>query len=118
MTYKGQEGGTIIEAVIAMIIMALLVIGLNGGVITIIKSNINSKDLNAATAAANRLFEEFRRSNYDTLATSVDIVENRYQRVWNVNKDDGNFATVTCTVRWPVPILNHQITLSTIISKN
>lgn len=114
-----ENGSSLIEVVIAMLILAVLVVGLNAGVVSLIKSNMNAKELSSATTVGNEKFDYFRSMDYDLMAeivSSNDIVRQRYVREWKIDK----FTTHTeieVTVRWPYPSLKHDITLSTIISK-
>jgi len=114
-----QRGATILEAIIAMIILALVIIGLNTGVISIIKSNMQSKELTAATTAGYQLFEEFRRDDYDnvvSIGTSIDTVRSLYVRDWKMTIDTIQ-TQIDLEVRWPATVQNHRIQLSTIIAK-
>lgn len=119
MILHQQEGSTIIEVVIAMLVLALLVVGLNAGVVTLIKSNVHSKELTSATAVGYQLFEEFRRGDYDAMlaiGSSVDTVRERYVRNWYLTTDTAK-TKIDCQVRWPQFSLKHGIQLSTIIAK-
>ena len=58
-----QNGSSLIEVTIAMIILALLVTGLNACVVNLINSNVSAKELSAATSCGYQLLEELRRSN-------------------------------------------------------
>lgn len=119
MVLRQEEGSTLIEVVIAMLILAVLVVGLNAGVVTLIKSNINSKELTSATSVGYQLFEEFRRKEYAAMlavATSADTVRGRYVRNWYFTTDSAK-TKIDCVVRWPLTSLRHKIELSTIIAK-
>jgi hypothetical protein len=105
--------------VIAMLILSLLVVGLNAGVVTLIKSNINSKELTSATSVGYQLFEEFRREDYNAMVaigSSADTVRERYVRTWYFTTDTAK-TKIDCTVRWPLASLKHRVALSTIIAK-
>ncbi len=119
MNTKNQSGSSMIEVIVAMLILALLIVGLNAGVVSLINSNINSKELNAATSVGYQLFEEFRRDDYtNMLATgsSVDTVRSRYVRDWRMTSDLTK-TKIELFVRWPLTQTKHQITLSTIIAR-
>jgi prepilin-type N-terminal cleavage/methylation domain-containing protein len=119
MVPRGQGGSTLIEVIIAMVILTIVIVGLNTGVVSLIKANLNSKDLTSATSVGNQLFEEFRRSDYYSLATSTDTVRNRYIRNWTIDRlTDTTHAAIDCYVRWPVlATKKHSIALSTIIAR-
>ncbi|MBN1306810.1 MAG: prepilin-type N-terminal cleavage/methylation domain-containing protein [Chitinispirillaceae bacterium] len=111
-----QEGSTLLEVVIALLILALVVVGLNAGVVSLIRSNVNSKELTAATAVGNQKFEELRRADYSMLVADIDTVRDRYIRDWRVT-DLGAHTKIDLTVYWPLALLNHSLTLSTIIAE-
>jgi Tfp pilus assembly protein PilE len=117
---RNQQGATILEAIIAMIILALVIIGLNTGVVSIIRSNLHSKDLSSATAAGYQLFEKFRRMEYAEMTmvgTSIDIVPpEQYVRDWQMDVLTGQ-TKIDLEVRWPVSSQVHAIQLSTIIAE-
>ena len=108
-----------IEVIVAMLILSLLIVGLNAGVVSLINSNINSKELNAATSVGYQLFEEFRRDEYTSIVStgsSVDTVRSRYIRDWHMTTDSTK-TKIELFVRWPLTVQKHQITLSTIIAR-
>jgi len=117
---RNQQGATILEAIIAMIILALVIIGLNTGVVSIIRSNLHSKDLSSATAAGYQLFEKFRRMEYAEMTmvgTSIDIVPpEQYVRDWQMDVLTGQ-TKIDLEVRWPASSQVHAIQLSTIIAE-
>jgi prepilin-type N-terminal cleavage/methylation domain-containing protein len=119
MNPANRKGSTLIEVIVAMLILSLVIIGLNAGVVSLINSNIASKELNAATAVGYQLFEQFRRDDYDNvvaIGTSVDIVRDRYIRDWRMTTD-ATKTKIDLYVRWPVASQKHQISLSTIIAR-
>ena len=116
---QDQQGSTLIEVIVAMIILALIVIGLNAGVVSLISSNINAKELSSATSVGYQLFEGFRRDTYDDMlliGSSVDTVRARYVRDWRMTSDTTQ-TKIDLYVRWPVASPKHEIELSTIIAK-
>ena len=118
---QNQNGSTLIEVVMAMVILALLVVGLNAGVMSLIKTNANAKELSSATSVGYSLFEGFRRDEYtDMLAvgSSVDTVRNQFIRDWKMTEDTEQTQTkIDLTVRWPLYDPRHEISLSTIIAR-
>lgn len=115
-----SKGSTLIEVIVAMVILALLVVGLNAGVVSLIRSNIQSKELSAATATGYQLLESFRRMNYDSLTmlgTSLDTARGYYIRQWMINNSGSGFTTIKVIVMWPPTTCKHSISMSTIIAK-
>ncbi|HON11307.1 MAG TPA: prepilin-type N-terminal cleavage/methylation domain-containing protein [Chitinispirillaceae bacterium] len=113
---KNIEGSSLIEVVVAMIILALLVTGLNACVVSLINSNQASKELSAATSAGYQLLEELRRTDYDEIVTNSDVSRNKYIRSWTVTTSS-NQKKIVLNVQWPVENPRHSIELSTIIAK-
>ncbi|MCX7726377.1 MAG: prepilin-type N-terminal cleavage/methylation domain-containing protein [Chitinispirillaceae bacterium] len=115
-----SKGSTLIEVIVAMVILALLVVGLIAGVVSLIRSNIQSKELSAATASGYQLLETFRRMNYDSLAllgTSLDTARGYYIRQWIINNSGSGFITIKVTILWPPTTCKRSISMSTIIAR-
>lgn len=118
MNIRNQQGGTLVEVIIAMIILALIIVGLNAGVLSLIKSNLSSKELSAATSSAYSLFEDLKMTSYTSITTDGDTVNNKYIRAWKVTQSpDSSQKTIEISVYWPVSVHSHKITLSTIIAR-
>lgn len=113
---KNQKGGTLIEVIVAMLILALLVTGLNACVLTLINSNLSSKDLSTATSNAYSLIEELKRKNYSSIVSNSDIIKNRFVRTWTVTTEMSQ-KKINVTVSWPQTSMKHKIQMSTIIAQ-
>jgi Tfp pilus assembly protein PilV len=111
-----QHGSSLMEVFVSMIIMMLLVVGLNNYMASFIRGNLASKQLVAATAEGNALFEELRRSDYGSIANGNDIARNSFSRSWTVSSDQTQ-KRIDLVVAWPVSSPKHSIQLSTIIAK-
>ena len=119
MNTTNKNGSTLIEVIVAMLILALVIVGLNAGVVSLINSNINAKELSAATTVGNQFFEELRRIDNDSLRnipTDVDTVRNRYVLDYRMDHQETK-SVIDLYVFWPVTVQKHQISLSTIIAK-
>lgn len=118
MVIENKNGSTLVEVIVAMFILSLIIVGLNAGVISLINSNIASKELSSASSAGYQLFEELRRGAYEeiTKGGSADTVRGKYLRSWKTDVDTPK-TTIHLTVSWPIPSLKHSIALSTIIAK-
>ncbi len=118
MNIRNQQGGTLVEVIIAMFILALIIVGLNAGVLSLIKSNLSSKELSAATSTAYSLFEDLKVASYSSITTDQDTMNNKYIRAWTVTaSSDTSQKTINISVYWPVTVQSHKITLSTIIAR-
>jgi Tfp pilus assembly protein PilV len=116
MKIQNENGGTLIEAVMAMLIMALLVTGLNACVMSLIKTNQTSKELSTATSNAYSLFEQIRRTDYASIVSNSDIVSSKYLRSWRVTTESSQ-KKIDVTIAWPATTQKHKIELSTIIAQ-
>lgn len=116
MKILNEKGNTLIEAIVAMIILALLVTGLNACVMSLIKTNLTSKELSTATSNAYSLFEQIRRTDYSLILSNSDIVSSKYLRSWRVTTESSQ-KKIDVTIAWPVATQKHKIELSTIIAQ-
>lgn len=113
---NNQNGSSLIEVTVAMIILALLVTGLNACVVNLINSNVSAKELSAATSCGYQLLEEFRRTDYSSITSNSDMVRSKFIRSWTVSSDSIQ-KKIDLTVTWPLSTGKHSIKLSTIIAK-
>jgi prepilin-type N-terminal cleavage/methylation domain-containing protein len=111
-----EQGSSLIEVIMAMVIGALLLSGLNSSLVALINSNFYSKEISVATASGSAQLERFRASDYGSIITGSDYVHDNYCRSWTVT-DDGMKKKVDLTVSWPKTAVKHMIALSTIIAK-
>ena len=119
MNAPDNGGSTLVEVIVAMLILALVIIGLNAGVVSLVNSNLNAKELNAATTVGNQFFEGLRLIDNDslrTITTDVDTVRNRYVLDFRMDHQTTK-SVIDLYVSWPLSVQNHQISLSTIIAK-
>jgi Tfp pilus assembly protein PilV len=116
MKKNNENGSSLIEVTVAMIILALLVTGLNACVVSLINSNLSSKELSAATASGYQLLEQIRRSDYDDVGSSCDTVRGKYLRAWVVTRDSIQMR-VDLVVSWPLTTGKHVVELSTRVAR-
>lgn len=112
---KNQKGSSLVEVVVAMVILALLITGLNTCILAMINSNVSSKELSFATSNAYSLFEQLRRIDYNSVNSNSDIVSNKYLRSWTVTTDIAQ-KKINLNIYWPTTTQKHRIELSTIIA--
>jgi len=116
MNFKNECGATLVEAIFAMLILSLIIVGLNAGVLTLIRANVSSKELSAATSNAYSLMEDLKNTAYADIVTSSDLINGKYLRSWCVTTGTAE-KKIDVTVSWPITSYKHSIQLSTIISK-
>jgi hypothetical protein len=103
-----------------MVILAMLVAGLNAGVISLVNTNAASKEIAAASNFGSEKLEELRRGNYNDIEYQLGIREGIYIVNRYVTNDGGlTQKAVRIEIKWPATVQNpkHIISLSTIIAK-
>jgi Tfp pilus assembly protein PilV len=117
----GNDNGTsIVEVIIGMVILAMLVAGLNAGVLSLVNTNKSSKEIAAASNFGYEKLEEIRRDNYTNIEYKPETKEGIYSYTVAVTMDNFDTQrTVVINIMWPStdPNPKHQISLSTIIAK-
>lgn len=130
---RNAKGFTLIEVMIAIVILSVGLLGMASLTIGIIKGNKVSNDLTMATTCAQDKLENFQRLTYTGIPTTtttetedyncgtVDMTgyEN-YKRVTltTIDSPAANMKTVTVTVFWRDAHLGeHSVELSTIFSQ-
>jgi Tfp pilus assembly protein PilV len=116
MFRENENGSSILEVIVAMVILALLVTGLNACVVTLINSNVISKEMSEATSAGYQILDKFRGSDYTSIITSSDQIKGKYVRCWTVTEDSIQ-KKIDLKVSWPITDKKHSIMLSTIIAR-
>jgi type IV pilus assembly protein PilV len=116
------KGFTLIEVLVAMLILAAGLLGVAGLTIGIIKGNLYSKNVTSATVVADQMIEGVQRVGYtnaDTLAgtDTVSMGGTTYTRVTTISDATpaANMKTVTVSVSWNPG--GYSISLNTIISQ-
>jgi type II secretory pathway pseudopilin PulG len=117
---NNHSGTTIVEVIVGMVILAMLVAGLNAGVISLVNTNKASKEIAAASNFGYEKLEEMRRDNYSNIELELGLQEGIYLIDRYVTEDAGlTQKSVKLDIRWPASVQNprHFISLSTIIAK-
>ncbi len=117
---QNNSGTSLVEVIIGMVILAMLVAGLNAGVLSLVNTNKSSKEISAASNFGYEKLEEMRRDDYDNLMTRDDKIEGMYKFAVQVTSDgDNTQKKIELFVKWPSyeEYPKHLISLSTIIAK-
>lgn len=128
------EGFTLIEVMIAVVILAAGILALATMQIVSIRSNAFSTEMTYATMLAQSQFEQFRNIDYDSVVTDSDVIPASetskgipYTVQWTVNDDDPttDMKTIDLNVLWQgAPAgsetgatVNFQASFTTVISR-
>ena len=105
---KDREGFTLLEVMIAMVILAIGLLGLASMHIMAIKGNSFGQQMTVASTMAQNQLEQFRRAT-GALVTGNDTVTDQngitYTRTWTVtpNAPQTGASTVLITISWTGP---------------
>ncbi len=74
---REQSGYTLVEAMVAIVVLGLVIGGISNLFITILRTQYMTSNLEAATRAAQREIESLRNNNYNTLepGTNIDFTD-------------------------------------------
>ena len=113
---KNEKGFSLMEVMIALLILAVGLLAVAGLMTMTIKTNAYGNHLTEASTFAQAKMEEFR-SAHSAVGNGSDTVDSgtgvRFTRRWSVTAN-GEMKNITVTVEW-VDRINHSIELSTII---
>ena len=125
---KKSRGFTLVEVLVAILILTVGLLGMAALTVGIIKGNKLSSDLTTATTLAQDKMEDLRRLGYsgtpaadDTNTEAYGTISDyaRYKRVTETDVDSpaADMKTITVTAYWQDPIKEHSVELKTILAK-
>lgn len=119
-----QDGFTLIEMMVAIILIGVGLMGLAALSSTVTRANVQSSALTSASALAQEKIEGFRSMPYAEIgagaSTDVRTLDGiGYSRTWSVQTDQpaADLKTISVTVSWTSRGKTHTTTLSTIRGK-
>lgn len=125
---ESGKGFTLVEIMIAMLLLVIALVGLASVTVSVIKGNDLSRMVTTATTLAKDKMEELKNlsatsAGYDALTGSSDTVEAIYTRQWTVgavgatapDNDTTKMRKITVTVTWTWNGQSHSVTLNTIV---
>jgi len=123
---RGECGFTLLEVLVAMVILAVGLLGMASLSIGIIKGNAFSKEISSATTCAREKLEDVERLGFsDTPATNTTVTESynsmteyadyKRETITTVNTPVTDMKTITITVYWDSD--SHQVQLKTFLAK-
>lgn len=128
---RQSQGFTLVEVMIALLILAIGLLGLAGLQIVSTKSNSFSNQMSIATTIAQDSLEALRNLNYSHSDLDVGTHQDPanplkapgdmdfyFDRSWTVSEDTtNNIKTMKVTVEWPHPDNSHSVEFTTVKSQ-
>jgi type IV pilus assembly protein PilV len=117
------EGFTLIEVMIALVVMSIAFVALAGLQVSAIKGNAFSKRMTTAVSIANEKMEQLKDSSYSSIlsesSTQVTQSNMNFTRQVTVTNNSplANTKTVNVTVTWSEGSKSHSVPITTIISR-
>ena len=114
-----QGGFTLIEMMVAILLVGVGLMGLAALSTTVTRANVQSSGLTAASALAQERIESFQTQPYGSIASGSDtrLLDGvAFTRSWTVTPDDPapGLKTIAVTVSWATRGTTHSTRLSTI----
>ena len=127
---RKEAGFTLIEIFIAMVLLAIGLLGTAALTTGVVRGNVQSRNLTTATAIAQTCFEENRRVGYANAGTvpaggtnncsgssTVTLGGVSFTRVLAIDASVSNIKTLTVTVSWSEGAIGTKsITLKTVMA--
>jgi len=126
---KDGKGFTLIEVLIAILLLVIALVGLASVTVSVVKGNDLSRMVTTATTLAKDKMEELKNlsvtsAGYDALTDGSQTgLETIYTRAWTVgavgatapDNDTTKMKKITVTVTWTWNGQSHDVTLNTIV---
>jgi type IV pilus assembly protein PilV len=118
-----EEGFTLIEIMITLVILSIGIFALAGLQVSAIKGNAFSKRMTAAVSIANQKLEQIKDTAYANILSesSTQITQSNLQFTRQVtvtnNSPLANTKTVNVTVTWSDGSNSHSVPITTIFSQ-
>lgn len=116
-----SKGFSLIEVLIALVILSIALLGLAGLMVTTTRGNSYGSHMTEATTFAQDKLEELRASQWSAIPLGNNSDQRigstgiNYTRSWNVAQN-GSLRTITTTISWN-DRTNHQISLISVIAQ-
>ena len=126
---KNGKGFTLVEILIAILLLVIALVGLASVTVSVIKGNDLSRMVTTATTLAKDEMEQLKNlsatsAGYDALTNGSQTgLETIYTRTWTVgavgatapDNDTTKMKKITVTVTWTWNGQSHNVTLNTIV---
>jgi type IV pilus assembly protein PilV len=120
---RGTDGFTLIEVMVALVVLLIGVLGVAGMLVTTIQSNRGATNRTRADQLLHEKVEEFQSMPYSSIlsGSSQDTVAGVvFTRQWTVNPNDpiASVATIDLTASWSERDQTFEVRTSTMRSAN
>ena len=123
LSIKSEEGFTLIETIVALVVLSVGLVALAGLQISTIRGNTLSKRMTTAVSIANARVEQIKNMPYADIQSesSTQVIESNmnFTRQVTVANDNPltNTKTVNVTVTWKNGSKSYTVPISTVISQ-
>jgi prepilin-type N-terminal cleavage/methylation domain-containing protein len=118
---RRSNGFTLVEILVAMVILSVCLLALAGLMVTTTKTNALGNRLTEASVFAQAKLEELRAMGWDNIKEGVDTDQVdgstgiNYTRKWSIDKKE-TLKTITLFVDWKDP-MDHSIKFVSVLSQ-
>lgn len=113
------NGFTLIEVMIAVLVLVVGLLGVAGVATTVINANTLGKEITTATTLAQDKLEELKGTAYSNIASGSDTQGSMYTRTWTSTSDSPatGMKTIEVIVQFPWKGTTRNITLKTMVAE-
>ncbi len=120
-----NKGFTIVEALVSLVILAIILLGLLAGVLKSYEIAIRNQIRDDAVKTAQELLEDIRNQNFDNLPTSISPITKQirnYSVTFTPNLTitdvvQGQVKKISLTISWTYKGKNYSYTAETLIRR-
>ena len=112
-----SSGFTLIEVMIAILVIVVGLLGVAGVATMVIKGNTLAKEMTVATTLAQDKIEELKNTSYPNLGSSSDTQDSIYTRTWTATLTATYVKTIEVVVQWNHYGNSHNVTLRSIVTE-
>ncbi len=127
---KGEKGFTLIEIIVAIMLLVVALLGMASVTTMVIKGNFSSRMMTTATTLAKDKMEDFNNLSYTALpigtatdyATAGGTVQTSATGAYfsrsstlTANSPVANMTSISVTVSWPQQSPTHSVMINTIV---